>query len=372
MFATSLALIAQTFRGPSRGVAFGVFGAISGIAVAVGPVLGGALTSGLSWRWIFFVNIPIGVAVIAITLLRVEESRNPLVSRPDWLGFLSFSSALGALVCGLIQAGSHSLGSARVLASLIAAAVLLGAFVAVELWQRAPMFDFGLLRNRTFVGGLCSAFAFSPSALSSFTFLVLYLQNVLGCSAIATGVRLLAMTGSIFLTASLAGRLTSKLPARFLIGPAEGRSRPEHRAAPRRRPRPAARKRPRPSGLRAAHRNQPPSHPQRRTLPRARHRAAAPRSHRLLKPRAGSCPACWSAPPRSHHPWPRRGGVSEGRGRCGGCPIDLRCSVGHPFSSYEPATGQPGWVPRRVGSCALTTSVARDDLPAELPRRTPW
>ena len=98
MFATSLALLAHAFRGADRGVAFGVFGAITGVAVAVGPVLGGAITSGLSWRWIFFVNIPIGVAAIALTLWRVEESRAPGASRPDWLGFVTFSSALGLLV----------------------------------------------------------------------------------------------------------------------------------------------------------------------------------------------------------------------------------------------------------------------------------
>jgi MFS family permease len=103
MFATSLALLADPFRGDDRGVAFGVFGAITGIAVAVGPVLGGAITSALSWRWIFFVNVPIGVIAIALTLLRVEESRDPDAGRPDWLGALSFSGALVALVYGLIE-----------------------------------------------------------------------------------------------------------------------------------------------------------------------------------------------------------------------------------------------------------------------------
>src|SRR3954454_1362287 len=85
MFATSLALIAQAFAGRERGVAFGVFGAVTGVAVAVGPVLGGAITTGLSWRWIFFVNIPIGIAALTVTLARVLESRDPKASRPDWL-----------------------------------------------------------------------------------------------------------------------------------------------------------------------------------------------------------------------------------------------------------------------------------------------
>jgi EmrB/QacA subfamily drug resistance transporter len=219
MFATSLALLAHAFRGRDRGVAFGVFGAIAGIAVAVGPVLGGAITSGLSWRWIFFVNIPIGVLAIAVTLLRVQESRDPHAGRPDWLGFLTFSSGLGALVYGLIESSSHAWGSGRIVGSLIAAAVLLGAFVVVELRQRRPMLDLSLLRNPTFVGGLVSAFAISASLFSLFTFIVLYLQNVLGYSAIGTGVRLLALTGAIFVSAGIAGRLTTKVPTRLLIGP---------------------------------------------------------------------------------------------------------------------------------------------------------
>ncbi|MGI8411943.1 MAG: DHA2 family efflux MFS transporter permease subunit [Solirubrobacteraceae bacterium] len=219
MFATSLALLAQAFRGADRGVAFGVFGAISGIAVAVGPVLGGAITSGLSWRWIFFVNIPIGVIAITITLLRVQESRDPHASRPDWLGLLTFSTGLGALVYGLIESNSYAWGSGRVLGAILAAAGLLAAFVIVELRQRRPMFDLMLLRNPTFVGGLSSAFAISASLFSMLTFIVLYFQNILGYSALATGIRLLALTGAIFLTAGIAGRLTSKVPTRLLIGP---------------------------------------------------------------------------------------------------------------------------------------------------------
>jgi len=209
MFATALALLAQAFSGTDRGVAFGVFGAITGIAVAVGPVLGGAITSGLSWRWIFFVNIPIGVIAITITLLRVEESRDPHANRPDWLGFLTFSSGLGALVYGLIESNSHAWGSVRVVDSIVTAAVLLIVFVIVEVKQRRPMFDLTLLRNPTFVGGLISAFAISGSLFSMLTFIVLYFQNILGYSAIGTGVRRLALTGAIFLTAGIAGRLTS-------------------------------------------------------------------------------------------------------------------------------------------------------------------
>jgi EmrB/QacA subfamily drug resistance transporter len=219
MFATSLALLAHAFRGSDRGIAFGVFGAITGIAVAVGPVLGGAITSGLSWRWIFFVNMPIGVVAVALTLLRVEESRDPDAGRPDWVGFVTFSSALGLLVYGLIESSTYSWVSGRVIGSLAAAVVLLVLFVVAELRQRAPMFDLSLLGNPTFVGGLGSAFAISASAFAVITYLVLYLQNVLGFSAIGTGLRVLALSGAIFLTAGFAGRLTARVPTRLLIGP---------------------------------------------------------------------------------------------------------------------------------------------------------
>lgn len=219
MFATSLALLANAFHGKDRGVAFGVFGAITGVAVAVGPVLGGVIVSGLSWRWIFLVNIPIGIATIVAILLRVDESRDPRARRPDWLGFVTFSAALFALVYGLIESNTHGWGSATVVGSLVAAVVLLAAFVAVELLQRSPMFDFSLLRKPTFVGGLAAAFAISAGLFALLTYLVLYLQNVLGFSPVQTGVRLLALTGAIFVTAGIAGRLSARVPTRLLIGP---------------------------------------------------------------------------------------------------------------------------------------------------------
>src|SRR6202012_29336 len=103
MFSTSLALLGSTFQGRERGTAFGVWGAITGLAVAVGPVVGGALTTEFSWRWIFLVNVPIGVIAVILTLARVEESRQPGAHRPDWLGAISFSGALAALVYALIK-----------------------------------------------------------------------------------------------------------------------------------------------------------------------------------------------------------------------------------------------------------------------------
>ncbi|MBV9605743.1 MAG: MFS transporter [Solirubrobacterales bacterium] len=219
MFATSLALLAAAFPPRERGVAFGVFGAVTGVAVAVGPVIGGALTSGLSWRWIFFVNLPIGILALLVTLREVDESKAPVARRPDWAGFVTFTLGLTALVYGLIRSHPDGWGSTTVAGSLIAAVVLLTAFFVIELRSRAPMLDLGLLRVPTFNGGLIAAWAISAGLFSLLTYIVLYLQNVLGSSAIATGVRLLPLTGATFLTAGLAGRLTGHVPTRWLIGP---------------------------------------------------------------------------------------------------------------------------------------------------------
>ncbi len=217
MFATSLALLAQAFEPKERGVAFGVFGAITGIAVAVGPVLGGAITSGLSWRWIFFVNVPIGVFALIVTLMRVDESKLPNAPRPDWLGFITFSLALAGLVFGLIRSQAEGWGSATVLGSLVAAGVLLVVFVLLEMRIRDPMFDLGLLRVPTFNGGLVAAWSISAALFAMLTYLVIYIQSLMGYSAVATGVRFLPLTAATFVVAGIAGRLTTRVQIRYLI-----------------------------------------------------------------------------------------------------------------------------------------------------------
>ena len=219
MFATALALIASAFQGRDRGIAFGVFGATTGVAVAVGPVLGGVLTSGLSWRWIFFVNVPICLLAIAIAATRVRESHDPRAGRPDWFGFGTFSLALAALVYGLIRAGQTQWDDPRVVFCLVSAAVLLGVFVVSQLVQDHPMFDLGLLRKPTFTGGLIAAFGVSASVFSLLTYLVIYVQNVLGYSAVEAGVRFLFLSGAAFVAAAVAGRLTETVPAKWLIAP---------------------------------------------------------------------------------------------------------------------------------------------------------
>ncbi len=219
MFATALALLAGAFHGKDRGTAFGVFGATTGVAVAVGPVLGGVLTSGLSWRWIFFVNVPICAVALTVSLLKVRESHDPRAGRPDWFGFGSFSLALGALVYGLIEAGQKTWGEQKVVVSLVLSAALLAVFVTSQVVQENPMFDLGLLRKPTFTGGLVAAFGVSASVFSLLAYLVIYVQNVLGYSAVGTGVRLLFLSGASFFAATLAGRLSERVPVKWLIGP---------------------------------------------------------------------------------------------------------------------------------------------------------
>ena len=219
MFATSLALLADAFEPRDRGVAFGVFGAVTGVAIAVGPVLGGALTSWLSWRWIFFVKLPIGVFALLVTLREVRESKAPVASRPDWPGFVTFTLGLTALVYGLIRSHPDGWGSSTVTGSLIAAAVLIVLFLVIEVRSRRPMLDLHLLRVPTFNGGLIAAWSISAGLFSLLTYIVLYLQNIEGSSAIDTGLHLLPLTGATFFTAGAAGRLTGHVPTRFLIGP---------------------------------------------------------------------------------------------------------------------------------------------------------
>jgi EmrB/QacA subfamily drug resistance transporter len=219
MFAVSLALLADAFRGKDRGTAFGIWGAVTGLAVAVGPLAGGALVSGLSWRWIFFVNLPVGLVAIGLTLRTVAESRSPQARRPDWVGFVLFSTALAALVYGLIESNQAGFGSVKVWGSLVVAAALLTGFLVAEARGAHPMFDLTLFRLPTFSGGATAAFGISASIFAMLLYLTLYLQDVLGYTALQTGVRLLVLSGGILVTSTIAGRLSTKVPVRWLIGP---------------------------------------------------------------------------------------------------------------------------------------------------------
>jgi EmrB/QacA subfamily drug resistance transporter len=218
MFATSLALIAQAFHGRERGLAFGVYGGVIGAAVAVGPVIGGVITSGIGWEWIFFVNVPIGVAAVFLTLSQVSESRDPDARGVDWIGLATFSSALFLLVFALIQGNEKGWGSTRILGCLIAAAVLFSAFLIAEHRQQRPMLDLTLFRRPAFAGASIVAFAVSASMFSMFLYLTLYIQDVLRYDPLQAGLRFLPITMLTFVVAPISGRLSVRVPMRLLLG----------------------------------------------------------------------------------------------------------------------------------------------------------
>jgi EmrB/QacA subfamily drug resistance transporter len=218
MFATSLALIAQAFQGKERGTAFGVFGAVTGAAVAVGPLVGGIITSGIGWEWIFFVNLPIGIAAVALTLARVQESRDPEATGMDWLGLITFSGSLFLLVFALVRGNDKGWGSTQIVAFLVLSLVLIVLFLIVERLQERPMLDLTLFRRPAFTGANIVAFALSGSIFAMFLYLTLYIQDVLGFSPLQAGLRFLPITLLSFFVAPVAGRLSVRVPIRLLLG----------------------------------------------------------------------------------------------------------------------------------------------------------
>ena len=218
MFATSLALIAQAFVGKERGTAFGVYGAVLGGAVAVGPLLGGAITSGVGWRWIFFINLPLGIVAVAICLAKVQDSRDPTVRRIDWIGFVTFSSSLFMLVFALVQGNAKGWHSRTIEGLLLGAAVLMIVFLVAEWLQRDPMLDLTLFKRPAMTGVSLAAFTLSASIFAMFLYLTLYLQEVLGYGPFAAGLRFLPVTVLAFLVAPAAGKLTVRVHSRYLFG----------------------------------------------------------------------------------------------------------------------------------------------------------
>ncbi|HEX3293646.1 MAG TPA: MFS transporter [Solirubrobacterales bacterium] len=218
MFAVSLALLAQEFpAGRERANAMGIYGASIGVAVAVGPLVGGALTDGLGWRSIFYLNVPIGLAAIAVTYARLRESRDPNATRVDWPGVATFSAALFMLVLALVRGNDAGWGSTQIVSLFAGSAALLAGFLAIESRVREPMLPLGLFKRPAFTGVQLAAFAISASAFALFLYIGLYLQNYLGYTPLQAGLRYLPITLAAFFLSPVAAMLLTRVPARILL-----------------------------------------------------------------------------------------------------------------------------------------------------------
>ena len=218
LLATSLALIAQAFQGRERGTAFGIWGATIGFAVAVGPLVGGALTEYLGWQWIFYINLPIGIFTLIVTLLRVPEAYQRFGASIDWPGVATWTASLFLLVFALIRGNDEGWSSPQILGLFAGWAALLVAFVLIERAQEYPMLELRLFRIPTFTGGAIVAFTIAASMFAMFLYLTLYLQNVLGISPLGTGLRFLPLSMISFFVAAAAGPLSERFPVRLFLG----------------------------------------------------------------------------------------------------------------------------------------------------------
>jgi EmrB/QacA subfamily drug resistance transporter len=218
MFAVSLALIAQEFEGRELGTATGIYGATIGGAVAIGPLVGGALTEWLGWESIFYLNVPIGVGAVLLTMRKIRESRDPDARRLDWIGTVTFSGALFMLVLALLRGNAEGWGHWKIVVPLCGAALLFAAFLVAQTRVRHPMLPLSLFRIPSFTGVQLGAFAIAASQFALFLYITLYLQNILGLSPLEAGLRYLPITLASFFVAPLAGQLMAKIQPRYLIG----------------------------------------------------------------------------------------------------------------------------------------------------------
>ncbi|HSD78919.1 MAG TPA: MFS transporter [Solirubrobacteraceae bacterium] len=219
MFAVSLAILAHAFpEAKERAGALAAYGATIGASFAIGPLVGGALTSGLDWQWIFLVNVPIGLACLWVTRTYVVESRDPRARRVDVPGQLTLAPGLLLLVLALLRGNEDGWGSAPIVAAFAAAAVLLGAFLAIERHSAEPMLPLSFFRNQSFTGAQVAAFAISASFFAVFLYTTLYLQQILGMSAIEAGLVYLPGTVLMFFVSGATSAMGERVSARAMIG----------------------------------------------------------------------------------------------------------------------------------------------------------
>lgn len=216
MSAAALSILVVTFTGRERNLALGVWGAVTGAAGALGVVLGGALTTGAGWEWVFFINVPIVLVVAALSLRFVAPHRAWERPSLDPLGALTVTAGLGLLVFAIVRT-EDGWGSTATLACFAGAIVLLALFVVVEARQRAPLVPLGVFRVRNVSGGNAGALLLGSLIFSTFFFVTLYMQRVLGYSAIETGVAYLPLTAAMILASGLASNLLARVGFRPLL-----------------------------------------------------------------------------------------------------------------------------------------------------------
>jgi EmrB/QacA subfamily drug resistance transporter len=218
MMPATLSIITAAFPSEERGTAIGIWAGVSGSALAIGPLVGGLLTEHVGWRWIFFVNVPIGIVALFASFLLIDETRaRDVEGQLDVRGLLTSAAGLLALVYALIEANRYGWSSRTILALFVAAAVLLAGFVAVERRMSRPMLDLRLFGKRTFTGANIAALLVSLAMFGIFFFVSLYMQNILGYTPVHTGVIFLPMTILVVISAPLAGKLTDLIGPRWPI-----------------------------------------------------------------------------------------------------------------------------------------------------------
>ena len=215
----TLSIITATFPPRQRGTAIGIWAGVSAMALAIGPLVGGVLTEHVNWNWIFFINVPIGIAGLITVPFLIDESRDTSrEQRPDVPGLVSSGIGLFALTFAFIEANSYGWTSWQILGAFAVAAVSLVAFVVLELRQRLPMLELSLFRNRTFSGSNVAMLFVGLAMFGTFFYVSLYMQNVLGYSPVQAGASFLPMTVLIILIAPLAGRQSDRFGSRWLVG----------------------------------------------------------------------------------------------------------------------------------------------------------
>jgi EmrB/QacA subfamily drug resistance transporter len=219
MFASSLAILVDAFpTDPGRAKAFAAYGATIGAAFAVGPLVGGVLTSGISWRAVFYVNVPLGVAALAASYTWLRESRDPAPRHIDRIGQATLTGGLFLLVLALLRGNQEGWGSTRIVAELVGAGVFLALFVLTESQVEQPMLPLGLFRRPEFSGAQIAAFAVSASFFALFLYITLYLQEVLRLSPIDAGLVYLPGTFLLFAVAGATAKLPRSVRPGLLVG----------------------------------------------------------------------------------------------------------------------------------------------------------